>query len=91
MEVYPYGIFRLLHGKRPRSKRTVEGARLRLDLLRVHASMPDTADAWSHDGVDAAAAALVAWWGPERAAAASHRRPGCDDSAMWFPPLELHR
>lgn len=86
LEVYPAGVFRVLAGKRPPKKTTAAGLRARIDLLAPHVELPTGIDVWSHDGIDALAAALTARWSTDgRARSVRHVDPGCDDSAIWIP------
>ena len=85
LEVYPAGVFRTLAGGAVPNKRTVAGAAARWRLLAPFVDPPTAADVWSHDGVDALAAALVARLKAE-GRAVGH---GCghDGSAIWLPAL----
>jgi len=86
MEVYPYACFyRLNGGKRPVSKQKAEGRLHRIDLLRAHLELPVGANVWSHDGLDAAVAALVAHQGREGAAQVPHECVNFDGSELWVP------
>lgn len=84
LEVFPYSVFATLLGTRPPNKLTGAGRRCRLDALAPHLALPGTASLWAHDGIDAAAAALVAADHVDGGAV----RLGCDahdGSAMWLP------
>ena len=76
IEVYPAGVFRVLNGKVPAKKSTLAGLRERVALLTPHVVLPDEIDMWSHDGIDAIAAALVARWSIDgRATRVGHGDP----------------
>ena len=92
LEVYPAGVFRVLGGAVPPKKTTRAGARARIQLLERHVELPDGIEMWSHDGIDALAAALVARWSLDgRAKPIGHSGPGCDASAIWLPDLGAAR
>jgi predicted nuclease with RNAse H fold len=84
VEVFPYAIFRVLAGgRRLPPKRTSAGARLRLELLEQAGVSGARLDRWSHDALDAAAAAVVALHrglGTARPVTCGH-----DGSAIWLP------
>lgn len=88
LEVFPHATFRVLGGgPRPPKKQTVEGVRARTGLLRAAGISVPAMDAWGHDALDAAAAALVALHhtrGTARAVTCGH-----DGSAIWLPPVNL--
>lgn len=83
LETYPQGIFRTLAGSTIDPKSTQKGLARRVELLR-DAHVRDAGLAmWSHDGLDAAAAALVALQrAQERAESVTC---GHDGSAIWLP------
>lgn len=86
LEVYPAGVFRVLHGGVPPKKSTLAGLRTRIELLTPNVALPDAIDMWSHDGLDAIAAALVARWSTDgRAERIGHSAAGCDGSSVWIP------
>jgi hypothetical protein len=86
VEVYPAGVFRVLAGHVPPRKTTSAGRAARLALLAAHVDLPDDVAAWSHDTIDATAAALTAHHkATGRARAHGHGAPGCDGSAIWLP------
>ena len=86
MEVYPHACFYRLNGsKQPVSKQEAEGRLQRVELLRAHLDLPVGADVWSHDGLDAAVAALVAHQGREGAAQVPHECVNFDGSELWGP------
>ena len=95
IEVYPAGVFRVLNGKVPPKKSTLAGLRARVALLAPHVALPTDIDMWSHDGIDAIAAALVARWSVDGRATRlghgepEHPDPGCDSSAVWIPSRPL--
>ena len=81
VEVYPHGAFRVLAGgTRPPSKTTPAGLRARVDLLEAAGVRGEHLAMWSHDALDAAAAALVV--ADEHAVAVTC---GHDGSAIWLP------
>lgn len=84
VEVYPHAIFRLLAGgRRLPPKHTGAGARERVELLQQAGLSEPSLALWSHDAVDAAAAAVVALHrarGMARPATCGH-----DGSAIWLP------
>lgn len=83
LEVFPQGIFRVLAGGPVASKMTPAGLAARADLLR-EAGISDAGLAmWGHDGLDAAAAALVALHHAQGRAEAV--TCGHDGSAIWLP------
>ena len=83
VEVYPYGAFRYLAGQRPGRKQSAAGAALRVALLRKRGVSGGWLEMWSHDGLDALMAALIA---ADRAAGKAVP-VGCghDGSAIWLP------
>ena len=83
LEVYPHSIFRTLAGKKLPSKQTWDGRVERIALLSERGLVIPFAPAWSHDSLDAAAAAVVA-----RDFAfdeATRVTCGHDSSAIWLP------
>ncbi len=84
VEVFPYAAFRILAGDRSLPpKQTADGARRRVELLEEAGLSGAALEMWSHDALDAAAAALVALhcaWGTARAVTCGH-----DGSAIWLP------
>ncbi len=60
LEAYPYAIYRTLLGRRPAKKTTGIGTMDRVGALRSAGFDHDALAMWSHDALDAAAAALVA-------------------------------
>ncbi|MGZ4711424.1 MAG: DUF429 domain-containing protein [Acidimicrobiia bacterium] len=86
IEVYPAGAFRVLAGARPPKKTTRAGRLARIAVLAEHVALPAEIEQWSHDGLDALVAALVAAWSTDgRARPAGHTDRGCDGSAIWIP------
>jgi hypothetical protein len=87
VEVYPAGVFRALTGKVLPKKTTAAGLAARIASLVREVDLPSTVAMWSHDGVDAAGAALVAAWSGDAAKASGvgHSHPGADGSAIWLP------
>jgi predicted nuclease with RNAse H fold len=86
IEVYPAGVFRVLAGHVPPKKTTPAGRRARIGLLAPAIDLPARIDHWSHDTLDALAAALTAH---QRAIglarACGHDDPACDGSTIWLP------
>ena len=81
VEVYPHAAFRVLAGgSRPPSKTTAAGLRARVDLLEAADVRGEHLAMWSHDALDAAAAALVV--ADEHAVEVTC---GHDGSAIWLP------
>jgi predicted nuclease with RNAse H fold len=86
MEVYPHACFyRLNGGKQPVSKQKAEGRLERVGLLRSYVELPVGAEVWSHDGLDAAVAALVAHQGRDGAVQVPHECTNFDGSELWVP------
>jgi predicted nuclease with RNAse H fold len=83
LEVYPHAVFCTLLGRRPPSKSTPAGITARVDALRSVGLTDRTLPLWSHDSLDAAAAAVVA----VQHAAGTAVRIGCelDGTAIWLP------
>jgi predicted nuclease with RNAse H fold len=86
IEVYPAGAFRVLAGHVPPRKTTADGRRARIGLLADAIELPAGIELWSHDGLDALAAALTAHRHATGAARrCGHDAPACDGSAIWLP------
>ena len=88
LEVYPYAGFRALAGGAPLlPKQTAEGARVRIGLLASAGVSAEHLPMWSHDGLDALLAAVVA----AQFASGEAVRVTCghDDSAIWLPQPEM--
>jgi predicted nuclease with RNAse H fold len=86
IEVYPAGVFQVLAGRRPPKKSTAAGRRARIELLAGELDLPAGIERWSHDGLDALAAALTAHQHATGVARrCGHDGPGCDGSAIWLP------
>jgi len=83
IEVYPHAGFRVLADGRVPKKTTPAGILARAGLLREAGIQPPGLEAWSHDALDAAVAALTA----RRAHGGTARSVGCghDGSAIWLP------
>ncbi len=60
LETYPHAIYRTLLGRRPAKKATGMGVTERVDALRREGLDHAAFTMWSHDALDAVAAALVA-------------------------------
>jgi predicted nuclease with RNAse H fold len=91
IEVFPNAGFRVLAGGASLPKKTsVQGVRARARLLRDAGLRALGLEAWSHDGLDAALAALVALHcatgGAVRVGCAEDEPCGQDGSAIWLPP-----
>jgi predicted nuclease with RNAse H fold len=92
VEVYPAGVFRVLAGHVPPKKSTPAGRRARIDLLAPAIDRPVGIEHWSHDGLDALAAALTAHQRASGLArACGHADPACDGSAIWLPAPPEHQ
>jgi Protein of unknown function (DUF429) len=86
LEVYPAGVFRVLAGSVPPRKTTRAGHDARVRLLARYVELPATTETWSHDTIDALAAALVAHQqAVGLARELRHDGPGCDPSGIWLP------
>lgn len=83
IEVYPHAAFRVLYGSRLPRKTTRQGVSLRVDALASRGISGNTLPMWSHDGLDALVAAVVARdYANEDAVRVTC---GHDDSAIWLP------
>jgi predicted nuclease with RNAse H fold len=81
VETYPHAVFRsLADGERVPAKSTAEGLRRRVQLLRAAGVEEPTLPMWGHDGLDAAAAALVAVDREPQVLTCGH-----DSSSIWLP------
>jgi len=81
VETFPHAVFRVLNnGGRVAAKSKAEGVAERAALLRAAGVDEPTLTVWGHDGLDAAAAALVAV-DPDACAITC----GHDASAIWIP------
>ncbi len=88
LEVYPAGAFRVLAGARVPSKATPEGLQARRRLLAREITPPPGFAMWSHDGIDAAVAALTAAHHARGGATAyGHTASGCDPTPVWMPAV----
>lgn len=88
LEAYPYAVFRRLGGTPlpPKSRR--DGREARVGLLRAAGITDPSLALWGHDGLDAAAAALVALLahqGRAHAVTCPHQDGAWDGSAIWLP------
>jgi predicted nuclease with RNAse H fold len=85
IEVFPYAGFSVLAGSRARllPKQTFGGVLARVGLLAARGVKEASLPVWSHDGIDALLAALIARDSREDRA----RRVTCghDGSAIWLP------
>jgi predicted nuclease with RNAse H fold len=84
IEVFPYAAFSVLVGPGARllAKRTVGGVLARVGLLSARGVKEPSLAVWSHDGLDALLAAVIARdWAEDRA-----QRVTCghDGSAIWL-------
>ena len=88
LEVYPHAGFRALaRGSPLPRKQTADGLRARIALLESAGASAEHLPMWSHDGLDALLAALIAL----QSASGHAVRVTCghDDSAIWLPqPVE---
>ena len=84
IEVYPHAIFRRLAKQAPLPPKSRQaGGRMRVALLQEAGITAPHLEMWSHDGLDAAAAALVALArGRDEAERISCNHAG---SAIWLP------
>ena len=81
VETFPHAVFRALAGgARVPAKSTPAGLARRVELLRGAGIDDVSLPVWGHDGLDAAAAALVAADPSADAVTCGH-----DDSAIWLP------
>jgi predicted nuclease with RNAse H fold len=85
LETYPYAVFHTLNRGRPPKKSTSAGTQLRAGLLRSNGVSMAALNMWSHDGLDAAAAALVAWHHTQ--GIAESVGDSRDNSTIWLPGL----
>ncbi len=83
IETYPHAIFRTLSDEPLPNKTTVEGARIRVRLLNQAGIIEPLLGMWTHDGIDATGAALVAIDAAKGVADAV--TCGHDGSAIWLP------
>ncbi len=84
VETYPHAVFRVLAaGRRLPRKQTHSGALARVELLEQARLSAPSLEMWSHDALDAAAAALVALH--RAGGTAVEVSCGHDGSAMWLP------
>lgn len=90
LETYPYAVYSTLLGSRPAKKTSATGARQRVQLLRDAGIDDPHLSMWSHDGLDAAAAALVALHAYRGTADSIVSL--LDNTAIWLPaPLNISR
>lgn len=90
IEVYPHSAFCELAGEhRLPKKTTAEGVHKRTELLRQAGVDDRWLDMWSHDALDAAAAAVVAFdcaqQTAQRAECSARDDCGRDGSSIWLP------
>ena len=87
LEVFPYAGFRVLaKGRALPKKTTTAGMRARIKLLAERGIGEPNLAVWSHDGLDALLAAVVAMdFDADRAQRAACSHPGADGSAIWLP------
>ncbi len=86
LEVYPAGAFRVLARGRVPSKATPEGLAARWRLLSAEITPPPGFAMWSHDGIDAAVAALTAAHHVRGDATHyGHTASACDPTPVWMP------
>ena len=82
IEVFPHAAYRLLAGRRLASKLRPDGIAARVAAVRAAGVEVPYLEMWSHDGLDALAAALVA-----ADAQAVGVTCGHDGSAIWVPAM----
>ena len=80
VETFPHAVFRTLAGAKVPPKSTPAGVARRVELLQAAGVDDVSLPLWGHDGLDAAAAALVAADPSARAVTCGH-----DGSAVWLP------
>ena len=85
LETYPYAIYRTLLGRRPAKKTTGIGTIDRVVALRSAGFDHDALAMWSHDALDAAAAALVARHYADGIADAV--TCALDGTSIWLPSV----
>ncbi len=84
IEVFPYSAYRVLAaGTKLHTKQSEIGLTQRIDLLRSRSCGGAWIEMWSHDGLDALVAALVA--GDHLVGKAEPATCGHDGSAIWLP------
>ena len=83
LETYPHAVFRTLLGSRPAKKSTADGTNQRVEALRRMGLHLDSMPMWSHDSLDAAAAAVVARQHIDGIAEAI--TCDADGSSIWLP------
>jgi predicted nuclease with RNAse H fold len=84
LETYPHAVFSTLLGRRPPKKTTAAGVTDRVGLLNEAGLQEPTMPMWSHDGLDAAAAAVVALHAYR--GTAIEIRSDLDGTSLWLPP-----
>lgn len=85
LEVYPHAVYRTLAGRRLAKKTTAVGIDERVAALRSSGVRGAHLSMWSHDGLDAAAAALVA--AHHRLGRAEPIHCDLDSTTIWLPGL----
>ncbi len=83
LETYPYAVFHTLAGHRLPKKTTGAGITARVSTLQNAGVHADSLPMWSHDGLDAAAAALVAAHHFQGSAVGIHC--SLDQTTIWLP------
>ncbi len=83
LETYPYAVFTTLLGRRPPKKTTAAGITDRVRLLNEAGLHEPTLPMWSHDGLDAAAAAIAAL--QAFLGTADEIRSDRDGTSIWLP------
>jgi predicted nuclease with RNAse H fold len=83
LETYPHAVYRTLLGRRPAKKSTGVGISERAEALRVVGLDEPALRMWSHDALDAAAAAIVAsdYLAGDAVPITCH----LDDTTIWLP------
>jgi predicted nuclease with RNAse H fold len=93
LETYPHGVYWRLAGRPLVHKQLPSGALHRLLTIAREVDAPPGIEMWCHDGLDALAAALVAWHAVRREAvpiscSSDNAWPTHDGSAIWLPPAQ---
>jgi predicted nuclease with RNAse H fold len=85
IEIFPYAAFSVLAGSRARlqPKQSVSGVLARIGLLAARVVKETSMPVWSHDGIDALVAAVIAR--DFRGDRAQRVTCGHDGSAIWLP------
>jgi Protein of unknown function (DUF429) len=87
LETYPHAIYRKLIGARPAKKTTANGITERVGALSKRGLVESTLPMWSHDALDAAAAAIVA--ADHHNGTATRAYCSLDDTSIWLPAPDV--